>query len=115
MCVFDITLGLASAGIVFMVIEGNVEPSSFLVVVCVNVIAALLGIFSLVTVLKPILPGVRSRAIMFYMIWKIIEVFICPFLDAIAMWQSTLFKSHPKSVEDDEVSKPEEINQELYD
>lgn len=97
-----------------MVIEGDLEPSTFLVVVSVNVIAALLSIFSLVTVLKPILPGVRSRTVTFYLIWKIIEVFICPFLDAIALWQSTLFKSKPKIIEKSETIKHEEVDKELY-
>jgi len=92
LCVFDLTLGLASAGIVFMVIEEKLEPSSFLAIVFINIIAMILGIPSLIAVLKPILPGVKSRAIMFYMLWKSLEVLTCPFLDLYALWQSTEFK-----------------------
>jgi len=88
-CVFDLTLGLASAGIVFMVIEDKLEASSFLAIVVVNIIAMALAIPSLVAVLKPILPGVKSRAITFYMIWKILEIGIGPILDIYALWQST--------------------------
>ena len=86
MCVFDLTLGLASAGIVFMVIEEKLEPSSFLAIVVVNIIAMGLAIPSLIAVLKPILPGVKSRAITFYMMWKAFEIILCPILDIYALW-----------------------------
>ena len=89
LCVFDLTLGLASAGIVFMVIEEKLHPSSFLAIVVVNIMAMILAIPSLVAVLKPILPGVKLRSITFYMIWKSFEIILCPFLDIYALWQST--------------------------
>ena len=85
-CVFDLTLGLASAGIVFMVIEEKLEPSSFLAIVVVNIMAMILAIPSLVAVLKPILPGVKLRSITCYMLWKVLEIFLCPFLDIYALW-----------------------------
>ena len=69
-----------------MVIEEKLEPSSFLAIVVVNIIAMVLAIPSLVVVLKPILPGVQSKAIFLYTIWKTIEIFICPFLDMYALW-----------------------------
>lgn len=72
-----------------MVIEDKLEASSFLAIVVVNIIAMALAIPSLVSVLKPILPGVKSRAITFYMMWKILEIGIGPILDIYALWQST--------------------------
>ena len=92
LCVFDLTLGLASSGIVFMVIEEKVEASSFLAIVLVNIIAMLIAIPSLMAVLKPILPGIKSRAVTVYMAWKIFEVFFCPLLDIYAFWQSTNYR-----------------------
>ena len=89
--VFDLTLGLSSAGIVFMVLEEKLEPSSFLAIVCVNILSMCLAIPSLIAVLKPILPGVKSKSIHYYMLWKIFEVFVCPLLDIYAMWQSVEF------------------------
>ena len=47
-----------------------------------------IAIPSLVSVLKPILPGVQSRAINFYKIWKVLEIFLCPILDVYAFWRS---------------------------
>ena len=84
--VFDLTLGLSSAGIVFMVLEEKLEASSFLAIVVVNILSMCLAIPSLIAVLKPILPGVRSKAIHYYMLWKIFECFVCPLLDIYAMW-----------------------------
>jgi hypothetical protein len=74
-----------------LVIEEKLQASSFLAIVFINIIAMVLGIPSLIAVLKPILPGVKSRAIMFYMFWKVVEVCVCPFLDIFALWQSTEF------------------------
>ena len=94
-------MGLASAGIVFMVIEDKLEASSFLAIVLVNIVAMTLAIPSLVAVLKPILPGVRSKAITLYMSWKIVEVILGPFLDIYALWQSTEYS--PGDDDDDRV------------
>ena len=93
LCVFDFTLGLASAGIVFMVIEEKLEASSFLAIVFVNILAAIMAIPNLVSVLKPILPGQKSKVISIYMGWKVFEFFICPLLDIYAMWQSNEFSN----------------------
>ena len=112
LCVFDLTLGLASAGIVFMVIEEKLEASSFLAIVCVNIIAMVIAIPSLVAVLKPILPGVKSRAINFYMGWKVLEIIVCPILDVYALWQSTEYK--PDGVDRSELVTHGEIEKELY-
>ena len=114
MCVFDLTLGLASAGIVFMVIEEKLEPSSFLAIVVVNIVAMILAIPSLVTVLKPILPGVPSRAITFYMMWKFVEIFICPFLDVYALWQSTEYNPNNNTSSKKEEELQIDIEKELY-
>ena len=113
LCVFDLTLGLASAGIVFMVIEEKLEPSSFLAIVVVNIIAMILAIPSLIAVLKPILPGIKSRAITFYTFWKAFEVAICPFLDVYALWQSTEFRSGDDGISNSEVEQ-ELYNEEVY-
>ena len=110
LCVIDLTLGLASAGIVFMVIEEKLEPSSFLAIVMVNIIAMILAIPSLIAVLKPILPGVKSNVITLYTFWKAFEVFVCPILDVYALWQSTEFRTNG---EDDGISNGE-IEHELY-
>ena len=69
-----------------MVIEEKLEPSSFLAIVVVNIMAMILAIPSLVSVLKPILPGVKLRSITCYMLWKILEIILCPFLDIYALW-----------------------------
>lgn len=74
-----------------MVIEEKLEASSFLAIVVVNIIAMILAIPSLISVLKPILPGVKSKTIALYMYWKIVEVIICPFLDVYALMQSGSF------------------------
>ena len=93
-----------------MVIEEKLEASSFLAIVLVNIIAMLLAIPTLITVLKPILPGVTSKAITFYMFWKCLEVVLCPFLDVYAIWQNTEFDP---SLEDKVVNYGE-IEKELY-
>jgi len=95
--VFDLTLGLASAGIVFMVIEEKLEASSFLAIVFVNILAMVMAIPSLVNVLKPILPGQKSNVVTVYMWWKVFELFICPLLDVYAMWRSSEFATQEDS------------------
>lgn len=74
-----------------MVIEEKLEASSFLAIVCVNILAMILAIPSLINVLKPILPGKKSTFITIYMWWKVFELFICPLLDIYALWQSSEF------------------------
>jgi len=113
LCVFDLTLGLASAGIVFMVIEEKLEASSFLAIVCVNIFAMLLAIPILITVLKPILPGIKSRAITIYMWWKVFEVFLCPILDVYALWRSSEFASDQDGIIQKKISQ-QEIEKALY-
>ena len=112
-CVFDLTLGLASAGIVFMVIEEKLEPSSFLAIVVVNIIAMILAIPSLVSVLKPILPGVKLRSITCYMLWKTLEIILCPFLDIYALWQSTEYSPGGNVVVREKVTHGD-VEKELY-
>lgn len=112
-CVFDLTLGLASAGIVFMVIEEKLEPSSFLAIVVVNIMAMILAIPSLVAVLKPILPGVKLRSITCYMLWKVLEIFLCPFLDIYALWQSSEFSPGGDTVVREKVTHGD-VEKELY-
>ena len=96
-----------------MVIEEKLEPSSFLAIVVVNIIAMILAIPSLIAVLKPILPGIKSRAITFYTFWKAFEVAICPFLDVYALWQSTEFRSGDDGISNSEVEQ-ELYNEEVY-
>ena len=119
LAVFDLTLGLASAGIVFMVIEEKLEASSFLAIVLVNILAMILAIPSLVTVLKPILPGVKSRAITVYMWWKVFEVFMCPVLDVYALWRSSEFASDQDGVTQKKANQQEVekamYNEEVYE
>ena len=101
-----------------MVIEEKLEPSSFLAIVLINIIAMILAVPSLVAVLKPILPGVKSRAVMFYMLWKCFEVLIMPFLDLYALWQNTGFKmegsTDHKDMEKGKVEK-DLYNEEIYE
>ncbi len=52
--VFDLTLGIASGGICFMVINEKVDASSFLAIVCVKIVSMVLAIPSLVSALKPL-------------------------------------------------------------
>ena len=96
-----------------MVIEDKLEASSFLAIVLVNIVAMTLAIPSLVAVLKPILPGVRSKAITLYMSWKIVEVILGPFLDIYALWQSTEYS--PGDDDDDRVKVTHgQVEHELY-
>lgn len=116
-CVFDLTLGLASAGIVFMVIEEKLEPSSFLAIVFMNIIAMILAIPSLINVLKTILPGVKSKAFAAYTILKVSEILICPILDISALWASTSFSSKESAkteITHGEIEK-ELYNEEVYE
>jgi hypothetical protein len=71
-----------------MVLKEKLDPSSFLAIVCVKIVSMILAIPALISVLKPVQPGVKSKAIQFYMYWKIVTVFVSPLLDAFAVWLS---------------------------
>lgn len=99
-----------------MVIEEKLEPSSFLAIVFMNIIAMILAIPSLINVLKPILPGVKSKALTAYTYIKIAEVAICPILDIIAFWASTEYSTNDSSkreITHGEIEK-ELYNEEVY-
>ena len=100
-----------------MVIEEKLEASSFLAIVVFNIVAMLLCIPSMVAVLKPILPGVKSRAITAYMLWKSVEILVCPFLDAYALFQSTEYRpgNEMKASEQHAELENELYNEEIYD
>lgn len=96
-----------------MVIEEKLEPSSFLAIVVVNIMAMILAIPSLVAVLKPILPGVKLRSITCYMLWKVLEIILCPFLDIYALWQSSEFSPGGDTVVREKVTHGD-VEKELY-
>lgn len=99
-----------------MIFEGKLEPSSFLAIVVMNILAMILAIPSMINVLKPIMPGVKSKAVIAYMFWKSFEIVVCPALDAYALYASTQFNpdGKTKGMTHGEIEK-ELYNEEVYE
>ena len=83
----DITMGIISAGLVYMIIVIDQPKSGIISIVVINLIALILAIACLSQLLKQTRPKNIPRKIYYYYGWKVTEFFIIPLRDIFTIAQ----------------------------